>query len=329
MNRRNFFKKSILFSSAFWLPRLPLANGRIITGSPKSKVVIARDKTVFKNKNLDSEKVLNLLDNAMQAYFNVDHPLQAWRKIVKPGEVIGLKVNCLSGRGSTHHELVDAVIERLHGLGIRDREIIIWDRLNKDLEEGGFRINYKGKGPLTFGNDAVGFAPQLQVFGQAGSLITRTMSNLCDGIINLALLRDHSIAGVSISLKNMFGAIHNPNKYHLNAGDPYIADVNAFPVIRNKVRFTIVDALEAQYHGGPAFLPPWRWKYSGLIVGQDRVAIDYSGWMIIENKRKQMGKKTLKEENREPTYIFTAADGDHLLGQSNPKMIETIKLQMG
>lgn len=329
MNRRKFLKKSVLFSSVFWLPRVPLFGIPTFGKSAKSRVVIARNPKVFKGEHLDGNKVLDLLDQAVQAYFNVDHPLQGWRKIVKPGETIGIKVNCLSGKGSTHPELVEAIVERLRQTGIRDHDIIIWDRLNSDLEEGGFRIHYKGKGPLVFGNDAVGFDPRLQVFGQAGSLVTRTMTNLCDGIINIGLLRDHSIAGVSISLKNLFGAIHNPNKYHLNVGDPYIADVNAFPVIRGKVRFTIVDALEAQYHGGPAFMPPWRWKYAGLIVGHDRVAIDYTGWMIIENKRKKMGMPSLKEENREPTYIFTAADGDHKLGRCNPKMIETITVQTG
>ena len=325
MKRRKFLKSSALISVGTWLPAsffsLPMVS---VASGKKSRVVIARDPSVFNNNRLNSRKVTDLLDNAIQAYFNVDHPLHGWQKIVHPGEVIGVKVNCLSGRGSTHKELVDAVVERLRQAGIKARNIIIWDRLNKDLEEAGYRIRYKGKGPLVFGNDAVGFDPQLQVFGQAGSLVTRIMTHLCDGIINLALLRDHSIAGVSISLKNLFGAIHNPNKYHLNVGDPYIPDVNAFPVIRRKVRFTIVDALEAQYHGGPAYMPQWRWPYAGLLVGQDRVAIDYTGWHIIEEKRRAMGLPPLKDENREPRYIFTASDSDHLLGNSNPRLIEKI-----
>ncbi|RLD13195.1 hypothetical protein DRI50_07655 [candidate division KSB1 bacterium] len=328
MNRRKFLKKSVLFSSTFWLPRLLLAKNSL-PDFKKSRVVIARDTKIFKHNHVDSDRVLGLLDLAMQNYFDVNTPLRAWRKIVHPGEVIGIKVNCLSGRGSTHHELVNAVLERLLQAGIRAMDIIIWDRLNKDLEEGGFHINYDGKGPRIFGNDAVGFAPNLYVFGQAGSLLTRTITNLCDGVINIGLLRDHSIAGVSISLKNLFGAIHNPNKYHLNVGDPYIADVNAFSVIRQKVRFSIVDALEAQYHGGPAYMPQWRWKFGGLIVGQDRVAIDYTGWRIIEAKRKAMGKKSLRDEGREPTYIFTAADGEHALGHCNPKLIETIRVKAG
>ena len=57
--------------------------------------------------------------------------------------------------------------------------------------------------------------------------------------------------GVTIALKSMFGAIHNPNKYHMNVGNPYVADVFMLPPIRQKVRLHICDATTAQYGAGP------------------------------------------------------------------------------
>lgn len=320
MNRRNFLRKSILLSSSFWLGSKPLFAAR----ASKARVVIAQNSKVLTGRRVENDQLLNLLDHALQAYFDCDHPIKAWQRIVQPGEVIGLKINCLSGAGSTHRELVDAVVERLQEAGIKPYNIIIWDRLNKDLEECKFHIRTRGRQVKCFGNDLAGFHPELQVFGQAGSLVSRIVTDYCDGIINLPVLRDHSIAGISVALKNMFGAIHNPNKYHLNTGDPYIADVNAFPVFRKKIRLTIVDALEAQYHGGPAFQPQWRWPFAGLIVGQDRVAIDRIAWDIIEEKRKEKGLPSLKQEDREPRYIFTAADGEHQLGIHNKNKIEVI-----
>ena len=119
-----------------------------------------------------------------------------------------------------------------------------------------------------------------------------------------------------MTLKNMFGAIHNPNKYHLNVGDPYIADVYMLPSIRKKVRFTICDAIIAQYEGGPSYMPQWNWSYNGLIMGTDPVALDYTGWQIIEEERLKNNLKTLKADNREPTYIATAADDQHREGRS-------------
>ncbi len=93
------------------------------------------------------------------------------------------------------------------------------------------------------GNDVLGYeTATLPVYGSAGSLLSKTLTQLCDAVINLPVLKDHGIVGVTMALKNMFGAIHNPNKYHPNAGDPYVADVNMLPAIRQKVRLTICDA---------------------------------------------------------------------------------------
>jgi uncharacterized protein (DUF362 family) len=245
--------------------------------------------------------------------------------VVRPGEVVGLKVNCLAGRGNcTHPELVNAICERLQQAGIK--EIVIWDRLNSDLESARFKIVERGSGIRCFGNDTLGFEDELATFGSVGSLLSRTLTQVCDAVINLPVLKDHGIAGVTISLKSMFGAIHNPNKYHLNVCDPYVADVFMLPPIRRKVRLHICDATTAQYEGGPSFMPHWTWPYNGLIVGQDPVALDYTGWQIIEKKRAEVGMKSLREMKREPVYIATAADGQHGLGSNDPKNIKVVEV---
>jgi len=63
------------------------------------------------------------------------------------------------------------------------------------------------------------------MYGSAASLVCNTLSRVCDTVINLPTLKDHGIAGMTMAMKNMFGAIHNPNKYHQNTGNPYVADV--------------------------------------------------------------------------------------------------------
>jgi len=105
----------------------------------------------------------------------------------------------------------------------------------------------------------------------------------------------------------MFGAIHNPNKYHLTAGDPYVADVFAMEPIRRKVRLTICDAISAQYEGGPSYMPQWQWPLQGLLISRDPVALDAVGWDIIEKKRAEKGMKPLRAVEREPRYIASAA----------------------
>jgi len=293
---------------------------------PKSRVVVSRDAQLRQGgAGLDEGRLLALLDRAMQAMFDRDTPQEAWRQVVRPGEVVGLKVNCLAGRGiSTNPPLVEAVCERLRQSGVKD--IVIWDRLNADLESARFRVNEKGAGVRCFGNDTLGYESELATFGSAASLLSRTLTQVCDAVISLPVLKDHGITGVTMALKNAFGAIHNPNKYHLDVGDPYIADVNMLPPIRRKFRLHLCDATTAQYEGGPSFMPQWTWPFNGLLVARDAVALDATGWQIIERRRAAKGMKPLKEMKREPRYIATAADANHRLGTNDPKAIEVVEV---
>jgi uncharacterized protein (DUF362 family) len=142
----------------------------------------------------------------------------------------------------------------------------------------------------------------------------------------MPVVKDHSIAGVTISLKNMFGAIHNPNKYHLNVGDPYIPDVYMLPGIREKTRLIVCDATTVQYEGGPSYIPYWAWQFDGLLVGRDPVALDYTGWRLIERKRATEGKKPLVAQGRLPAYLETAAHPSRALGTNDPERIELVEL---
>jgi uncharacterized protein (DUF362 family) len=326
MKRRPFIKSCLAVSGGLLVrPPLNLLSGACAQ-SDTSRIVIARDPRLQPGlAGPDSDRLGKLLDKTLQGFFDSDSAEAAWKKLFHPREVIGLKVNCLSGRGGgTHPELVMLICERLQANGLPPENIVIWDRLNEDLEDGGFQINIKGSRIKCLGNDSAGFAPDFEIFGSAASLVTKTLTDYCDAVINLPVLKDHGIAGVTVSLKNMFGAIHNPNKYHLNVGDPYIADVFMLPSIRNKIRFTICDAIQAQYQGGPSYMPQWSWPFNGLLAGSDPVALDYTGWQIIEEQRRIKGLKSLTAEKREPAYIATAADTRHRLGTNNPDLIEKI-----
>ena len=123
----------------------------------------------------------------------------------------------------------------------------------------------------------------------------------CNVLINLPVLKDHDGAGVTIALKNMYGVIHNPNKYHPNGCNPYVADLNMLPEIRSRMRLTICDATTAMYEGGPGYKPEHSWNANTLLVSTDPVALDHTGWQIIERKRAEKGWKTLEAEDRAPT----------------------------
>ncbi len=330
--RRNLTRRHLLGGSLGGLlgcacgqTRDPSSGVRKEVSPQPSRLVIARDPALGSGSGVDAARLAKLLDRAMQAFFGVDHPVEAWRRVVRPGEVVGLKVNCLAGKGaSTHPELVEAICERLQQAGIRARDILIWDRLSEDLESAGFRIATGRDGIRVMGNELTGYEDELSTWGSAASLLSKALTRIADAVINLPVLKDHGIVGFTLALKNMFGAIHNPNKYHPNTGDPYIADVYMLPPIRQKVRLAICDAVSAQYEGGPSYMPQWSWRFNGLLVGRDPVALDATGWRIIEQERARRGMKPLGEVGREPRWIATAAR--HGIGTDDPARIERVEV---
>jgi uncharacterized protein (DUF362 family) len=332
VKRREFLQKAIKAGTAFYFSAIPgcksASEKQSIAKNNDSPIVIAQNALVRdKNDKLIGNHVKNLLDRAMENLFRVNNAQQAWQQLFKKDDIVGIKINCLAGKGiSTHEELVDAIIEGLTNAGIAERNIIIWDRANRDLEKTGYQIKTNSNEVKCYGNDQFGYTSDIYEYGAVGSFLSNILVHQCTAIINVPILKDHGIVGMTNALKNFFGAIHNPNKYHDNQGDPYVADVNMLSEIRSKVRITITDALTAQCEGGPPFMPQWAWNYNGLIVGFDPVAIDTVGWDIIEKQRKTKGLPTLKQAGRVPAYIATAADDQHHLGCNDLNKIKIIQV---
>ncbi|MGD0681291.1 MAG: DUF362 domain-containing protein [Terracidiphilus sp.] len=335
MNSRRDFLKQSLSGAAFLCvsgAMEPTASAEPAAPEPvaageKSRVVVAHDALLRgTGSTVDSQRMLALVDRAVQALFDRDHPVEAWRKLVRPGDTVGLKVNTLGGRGiSTNVQLVSAICERLQEAGVRAWDIVVWDRDSEEMERAGFHIVEGGDRVQCYGTDRVGYEEELAAWGSVGGCLSKILTRRCSVLINVPVLKDHDGAGVTIALKNMYGVIHNPNKYHPNGCNPYVADLNMLPEIRSRMRLTICDATTAMYEGGPGYKPEHSWNANTLLVSTDPVALDHTGWKMIERKRAEKGLKTLKAEEREPIYIATAADGEHGLGTNDPKKISLVE----
>jgi uncharacterized protein (DUF362 family) len=332
-NRRDFLKKCLTGAAVLGASgRMGLlaATEQQQQGAAlaKSRVVIARDAMLRGvGTTVDSRRMLSLVDRAMQALFDRDNPIETWKKLVRPGETVGLKVNALGGRGlSSNLQLVEAICERLQEAGIKASDIVVWDRDSDEMEHVGFHAATGGNRVQCFGTDRVDYEPELAMYGSVGSRLSKILTQRCNVLINVPVLKDHDGAGVTIALKNMYGVIHNPNKYHPNGCNPYIADLNMLPEIRSKMRLTICDATTACFEGGPGYKPEYSWKNNALMVSQDPVALDYTGWQIIERKRAEKGLKTLEGDKRAPHYIATAADPQHRLGTNDPRRIAVVEV---
>jgi len=329
-SRRGFLKQSLSGAA------LLCAGGGIgqraaagpVTAGAKSRVVVARDEQLRgTGSSVDSQRMLALVDRAMQALFGRDRTVEAWRHLVQPGDKVSLKVNTLGGRGiSTNVQLVAAICERLQEAGVKASDILVWDRDSDELERAGFHLAVGGDRVQCYGTDRAGYEDELAAWGSVGSCLSKILTRRTNVLINLPVLKDHDGAGVTIALKNMYGVIHNPNKYHPDGCNPYVADLNMLPEIRSKMRLIICDATTAMYEGGPGYKPEHSWNANSLLVSTDPVALDHTGWKIIERKRAEKGWKTLAAEERAPRYIATAADAEHRLGTNDPTKISLIEV---
>jgi len=296
--------------------------------SGKSRVVVARDPALHgADGQLEEKRVLDLLDRAIAHYTGRDNPVEAWKHIVPVGKVIGLKTNGLGGKGiSTHAALVMAVAERLQQAGVKPGEIIVWDRNRRDLEVCGLTINTDPSKMRCYGSDVSGYEDTQEQWGSARIRLSKILTRDCEMVIGLPILKDHSMAGVTFAMKNMYGVVDRPFDLHAGGCNPGVADLNCVPVIRQKVRFTIGDAISSVYDGGPGFHPERLWQPNALIVGEDRVAIDQTAWQMIERKRAEAGMNTLEAAGKQPRYIATAADATHQLGFNDPQKIHLMEI---
>jgi len=317
-----FFKKSSWAGYPFTQAD---TGSRSITGSktPRSKVLIVKNNSLVdpSTGNISPIVLKKMINRGMMALTGQKEISSCWKKFFSPNDIVGIKVNCLGGRMiATHPELVTVIMEGLRKAGIPDNQIIIWDRLTEELKKAGYRTNLRSRGVKCFGTDAVGYDPIPELVGSIGSCFSKIISTHCTALINVPVLKDHDLAGVSLGMKNFFGAIHNPNKYHDSNCNPYVADLNSHPYIKNKLRMVVLDGITAQCNGGPAYNAKWNWNYSGILVSRDPVALDRIGTKIIEEQRKKEGLLPLNQVKRYPQYISTAARLH--LGESDIEKIE-------
>ena len=298
----------------------------------KSRVVVARDVALRgTGSQPDEKRVLDLLDKAMAAYTRREKPIEAWRRIVPPellkDKVIGLKVNGLGGKGiSTHAVLVLAICERLQQAGVAAGNIVVWERDARSLEVCGLTVNTDSRRVRCFGNDVAGYEDQQVQCGPVRIRLAKLLTRECAMVINLPILKDHDQAGMTFSMKNMYGAADTPYLLHPNNCNPGVANLNCIKAIREKVTLTIGDAMSSVYQGGPMFRPEHLWYPNTLIVGGDRVAVDHTAWQMLDGRRVEAGLPTLEAAGRRPQYIETAADAMHRLGVNDPQRIRLIEV---
>lgn len=246
--------------------------------------------------------------------------------LFRPDDRVGIKVNTIGGRAiSTRPEVALALAGWLARNGLAEKNLFIWDRTTRELRDAGYTPSAARNGIKVFGTDAddVGYDADLVSHLGVGSLFSKIQTEFATASISLAILKDHGLAGVTAGMKNYFGAIHNPNKYHDFHCNPFVAEVFDAPPVKTRHRLSILDALVVQFHKGPSYHARWANRFGGFVFSLDPVAADTVGWTLIERLRAAAGLPTLRDEGRAPEYLATAEKMG--LGRADPAAIETVE----
>lgn len=253
----------------------------------KSRVVLIRDKDVFDARGtLRAEVLERMLDRGVTSLLKMNErqPARAWKRLFKPSDVVGIKSNVWAHL-PTPPALEAALRRRVLSAGVSAGDVSVDDR--------GVLHN--------------------KVFARATALI------------NVRPMRTHHWAGVGSLLKNYIMFVPRPYEYH---GDS-CADLGAIwklPHVRGRTRLNVLVMLTPLFYGiGPHHYDArYVWRYSGLLLGTDPVAVDSTGLRIIMAKRRaHFGEE---RRMRPPAKHIRLADTRHKLGNADPQRIELVRL---
>jgi len=295
----------------------------------KTKVVEVRSAGIINDGKIVPAESSKMFETGLDNLGSSGAGYDLLKRLFPIGQVIGIKVNTLAGRRmSTSPQLVYSLADIFHEIGHKKSNIIIWDRRERELISAGYTIRTSGSDYRCFATDTsgAGFSRKLYDHKSIGSMISKIQAEMVNLTVNFPVLKDHSLAGLSGCLKNNYGVIHNPNKYHENFCDPFQADLFAMDVVGGKQRLAVFDAIWVQYDGGPGFVNHWTEEYKAILLATDAIALDTVASEIIDRLRTKRGLERLKNSGREPIGIKTA--GKDKLGCADLNDIEWITIEV-
>jgi len=125
ITRRNFLRIATGTAMAATLGSGTLGEA---LAEPAAKVVLIRNRGVLgSNGEIRGEILQSMLDEAVKTLLETDQPLQAWQKLIKSSDVVGIKSNSWS-RLPTPPELEASIKRRVLDVGVAEKNIDIDDR---------------------------------------------------------------------------------------------------------------------------------------------------------------------------------------------------------
>jgi len=259
-------------------------------------------------------------------------------------DIIGIKINTNHLQCFTHKALIDVVIDSLLDFGLQKNQIIVWDRFKNiyglqnvgyNLQNDPSEIRWLTSDTQGMGYDRnhyyyhscvdeekKGWYAESEVFwNPQRSYFSKIVTRMVTKIINIPTLKHHSIAGVTLSLKNLsFGATNNTPRFHSGGYLQAIPGIYNTKWLKEKSILHIIDGIKGVFDKGPVdHGSEYTWEEGRLIMSTDPVAGDIYGLSLINKERKRRSLPLIRDSERGLNYLVKAYQNG--LGSDSPKVI--------
>jgi uncharacterized protein (DUF362 family) len=273
----------------------------------------------IRNYEANSRVVREMVNRLVLAVTGQSDIAKAWTSLVSPNDRVGIKICAAGGElFTTHHAIVNAIVDGLAAAGHPRSSIIVWDRSLGGVKEAGYRPGNDGYqlrsipphdgydakavlsaplvGKLVWGDfEYVGDTGKMPLLADAEatsnvSHFSKIISSDVDKVINVPVMSVSETNGIAGCIYNMtIPNIDNWRRFAQGSrfGAESLAEIYANPLIAKKVVFNLMDGLIAQYAGGPQPQPNYAVHHATLYASRDPVALDATALRRLEEWRKR------------------------------------------
>jgi Domain of unknown function (DUF362) len=145
MSRRRFVKDSALLvgsAALFGGAGAASACRSGLLAPSKSRVVAVAADDMLTDLDYTPAAVHRAFEAGLKEMTGEKSLRNAWASLVSPDDVVGIKINCIAApRVSSSLASINETIAGLKGAGVKENNIIIWDRMDRDFRRTGLGIN--------------------------------------------------------------------------------------------------------------------------------------------------------------------------------------------
>lgn len=283
--------------------------------APRARVVVVHDAQATEAFEPRPERLRLMVQRAITNLTGQAAPAAAWRSLVSPKDIVGLKVVSAPGASAgTRPAVVAAVIEGLLAAQVPPAHIIIWDRHRADLRLAGFfalATNYgvRVQGSIEAGWDEGVFYPEDPAtisligpliwsdleYGQTHesvgrrSFYSKLVTKELTKIINITPLLNHNRAGVWGNLYSLaLGSADNVVRFESHPARlaQAVPEIYNREVLADRVVLNLVDALICQYQGQQVGHLHYSTALNELRFSTDPVALDVLSLQELDRQRR-------------------------------------------